>query len=119
MFEFIEYVSTPNEKHFGIVKVKAYNKIVLRYKIMPKKDGSGVFPVCASYKVSDSEGDKYVSAFVIDSNSDKEEIESLIRQNVKKYINSALSQPYTPIPAQSKFEESQKSIAQENEEIPF
>src|SRR5574337_1808869 len=100
--QFINYTPTPGEKHMGIATIKLYNRIVLRYKIVPNKDGSGYFPTSASYKIVDEQGERYVSAFVIDSNSEKEEIEGIIRANVKKAIAqpSVFSQPVAQSPMQ-------------------
>lgn len=87
-FIFMDYLPTPLEKHLGIVKIKAWGKIVLRYKIVQKKDGHGFFPVAASYKLPGDQGEEtYVSAFVLDSNSDKEEVETLIRSKLKVILS--------------------------------
>lgn len=95
-FEFMEYTPTPNEKHLGIVKVKCWGKIVLRYKIVQKKDGNGFFPVAASYKMSSSDGeDNYVNAFALDSNSDKEDLENLIKSSIKRYLSPQATQAQT------------------------
>lgn len=88
-FEFIKYEATPSEKHMGIATVKAFGKIVLRYKIVPNKDGSGFFPASASYKMPSNGGeDAYISSFLLDSRSDEEEMNALIRANVKNHIKS-------------------------------
>jgi hypothetical protein len=89
-FEFLDYLPTPGEKHLGIARVKCWGKIVLRYKIVPKKDGGGVFPGCASYKVVDGGEETYVPAFVLDSNSDREDVEALIRKGVRPYLNGGI-----------------------------
>ncbi len=100
-FEFMDFVPTPGEKHLGIARVKFYGKIVLRYKIVAKKDGLGYFPTVASYKMPTPDGsDSYASAFTIESNSDKEDVEQLIRVNCRRYLEpSALAQPAPqPVP---------------------
>ena len=100
-FEFLDFTPTPSEKHLGIAKVKFYGKIVLRYKIVAKKDGLGYFPTVSSYKMPTPDGsDSYAPAFTIESNSDKEDIEQLIRVNCRRYLEpSALAQPAPqPIP---------------------
>lgn len=92
-FEFCDFTATPGEKYLGIAKIKFYGKIVLRYKIVPKKDGSGYFPVPASIKMPSDDGvDNYVSCFTVDSNSDKEDIEELIRKNIRKYLNPSVNE---------------------------
>lgn len=90
-FEFIDYTPTPGEKHLGLAKVKCWGKIVLRFKIVPTKDGSGAFPAAASYKIVENGADRYVPAFILDSNSDKEDLEGLIKSNIKRYTGPAPS----------------------------
>lgn len=77
--EFLSYIPTPLEKYLGIATVKLYGKVILRYKIVPTKDGSGHFPAPASYKA----GDDYVHAFMLDSMSENEELKKVIMHNVK------------------------------------
>lgn len=113
-FEFIKYEPTPNEKHLGIATVKAFGKIVLRYKIVANKDGSGFFPASASYKMAQQNGeDLYISAFLLDSRSDEEEMGQIIRANVKKHLTTthgASTSIVTP---------SVNSTTYNNDEVPF
>lgn len=88
-YEFLKFLPTPNEKHIGIATVRLYGKLILRYKIVPNKDGSGFYPVPASYKVPDPAGgsaDHYIRAFMIDSEMEKEELESLIKSHVQAIL---------------------------------
>lgn len=101
--EFLSFTPTPEEKHLGIATIKIYNRIILRWKIVPNKDGSGYFPASASYKLPDS---TYTEAFLLDSRSEDEEVKNFIRNNIKKYLQ--------PI----KKEESVFQNKQE-EELPF
>jgi len=107
-FEFMKYEPTPSEKHMGIATVKAFEgKITLRYKIVPNKDGSGFFPASASYKMPQVSGeDVYIGAFLLDSRSDEEEMNALIRANVKKHLGHSVANPST-------------SAFASNEEVPF
>ena len=73
------------EKYLGIASVKVYGKVILRYKIVPTAKGCGYFPAAASYKAND---DSYTLAFLLDSRGDEEEIVSLIRHNVKPFIEA-------------------------------
>lgn len=83
-FKFLKLEKTPGEKHLGIVTVKAYDKIILRYKIVQGKDGKGIFFTPPAYKMPSENGiDSYVSAFLIDSNSENEELMNLIKVNCK------------------------------------
>ena len=84
--EFIKYEATPGEKHMGIATIKMYGKIVLRYKLMPNKDGSNYFLGCASYKITSGGEDSYLSAFVIDSRAEEEEINQVVRSHLKKFM---------------------------------
>lgn len=85
-FEFISYELTPKEKYLGIATIKAYGKIMLRYKIVNTKDGTGTFPAIASYKKDD---ESYVNAFLIDSRCEEEEVQSLIKRNIKPIAKPA------------------------------
>jgi hypothetical protein len=82
-FEFIKYEPTPSEKHLGIATIKLYGKLLARFKIVPTKDGSSFFPAAASYKV----GDRYESSLILDSNSEKEELDALIKYQVKLILD--------------------------------
>lgn len=89
--EFLNYTKTPNEKHLGIATVKIYNRIILRWKIIPNKDGSSFFPGCASYKMPDPSGgnsDIYQEAFMLDSRSEHDEVKNFILSHVKKYMQN-------------------------------
>lgn len=80
-FDFVSFTPTPGEKYTGIAEIKIYGQInvVLRYKVVPKKDGSGHFPTCASYKmVGRSPGEEYDECFMIDSRSDNDAINKCV-----------------------------------------
>ncbi len=91
-FEFLKYELTPGEKHLGIATVKLYGKMLAKYKIVPTKDGSAFFPAAPSIKI----GDKYESCIMLDSNSDKQELDTLIKANVAG--NRSEPQVAPPIP---------------------
>ncbi len=90
-FEFIRYEPTPGEKHLGIVTMKLYGKMIARYKIVSTKDGQNFFPASASFKI----GEQYHHAIMLDSNSDKEELDYLIKANVKAILNG--NNPQAPL----------------------
>lgn len=80
-FEFIQFTPTPGEKYAGIAEVKINGTIaiVLRYKIVAKKDGSGFFPTCASYKMTNrAPGEEYDECFMIDSRSDNDAVNKVV-----------------------------------------
>ena len=81
-FQFIDYIPVQNEKHMGIAVVKAFNAIVLRYKIIMRKDGKGFFPGAPCYKI----GDSWIPALDIDSKQLSDEVAGLIRSEVDKRL---------------------------------
>lgn len=98
-FEFIKYEPTPQEKHLGIATVKLYGKLIARYKIIPTKDGASFFPASGSLKI----GERYESCLTLDSNSDKEELDSLIKTYVRSIQGGG--QAVQPPPRQPQYEQ--------------
>ena len=91
-FEFMGYEPTPTEpKQLGIATIRAWGKVILRYKIVPGKDGNGWFSNIASFKKGpDATGkDMYTQSFMVDSNFEAEQIKELIKANVNPYANKA------------------------------
>ena len=43
-FEFLGYEPTPAEKHLGIVTIRAWGKIILKYKAVARKEGGFFWP---------------------------------------------------------------------------
>ena len=80
--KFIEYKMTPGEKHLGIVTILLDDKIFLNYRISEGKDGKGMFPSPASYKITEGGLESYIPAFVIDSRRTHDQIMALIRQEI-------------------------------------
>lgn len=78
--KFLKYEETPNDKSKGVATVVYNNNILLRYKVMPGKDGKGIFIVPPSMKINE----EFYDTFTIDSNIAKEEIISIIRKNITK-----------------------------------
>lgn len=121
--EFIDYKEAKTDYQMGIATIKLYGRIVLRYKIVAKKDGTGYFPACASYKISEMGEDTFLKAFVVDSRSEEEEIENCIRSNIKRI----LSQGYQSKPQENTFQTqryensnaTKKDVRYEDGEIPF
>jgi len=85
--KFVEFKKIFGEKHLGIASVILDDKILLRYKILPGKDGKGFYPKPGSYK---TENGQYVEAFVLDSNFVKETIENVIREHVRQYLEEGI-----------------------------
>lgn len=92
-YEFLGYVPTPGEKHLGIATIKLWGRLILRFKIIPSKDGTTFFPGCASYKMPDltGSGDYYAEAFMLDSRSEHQNVMDFIKAHVKKEMGQEQS----------------------------
>ena len=91
-FEFLSYEATPAEKHLGIATIRAWGKIILRYKIVATTDGQGFFSAAATIRghgMNSKGKEKYEESFLIDSRYDYEQISQLIQQNVTAIRNQA------------------------------
>jgi|GEM_PF-6663325 len=76
-FEFIGFDPTPGEKHIGILTVRIHGTVtlVVKYKIVGKKDGNGYFPTVAAYKMPGRmQGEEYDECFMLDSRSDNDQM---------------------------------------------
>ena len=93
--EFISYEPTPEEQYMmGIATVSLYGKIILKFKIVEKKDGTTFFVAPANYRVADGGGSyKYIDAIMLDSRMEHEELMGLIRQGVNQAMNPQQQQP--------------------------
>lgn len=94
-FVFLKYQPTPGEKYMGIASVRLFGKVVHRYKIQPSKDGASFYPTPASYKIPDPAGgqkDCFISAFMLDSQSDNEELKNFIISHVNHCIEQMNAQ---------------------------
>ncbi len=81
-FKFIKYEPVKATKYVGIFTV-IVRGVILRYKIVKVKDGEALFPAAASYKISgDDEEGKYLSAFSLDSQSEKEMLFDFIKEKM-------------------------------------
>jgi hypothetical protein len=95
LVEFISFKATPGEKHLGIASVRYLGKITLRYKIMPGKE-RGIFANPASYKITVDGEDKYTPSFMIEMNSDAEEVMNCVKRGSSKAMEQAASQKAAP-----------------------
>ena len=107
-YEFMNFTKTPTEKHLGIATVRIDKKYIVRFKIVPNKDGNGFFPASASFKIIEDSADKYVPAFMMDSNYEKEELESFIKANVKASLQSSQAVVAQPDQVQMKYQDEEK-----------
>jgi hypothetical protein len=84
--EFIGFVPTPLEKYLGLASVRLNRMIVLRFKIVQKKDGSGIFPaVGGATKIPDASGDRYVNAFDLEMRSEEDAVKEFVLAEYKKW----------------------------------
>lgn len=92
--EFIKYEKAgSDEKYLGIATVKYLGKIILNYKVVMKKDGSGYFPTVGSYK-NPQDSTQFLGWFLIESNFEIQEIENCIRKNIRQYMHPEPQQHY-------------------------
>lgn len=84
-FKFVSFELCPHEKHVGIVSVKAYDKILLKYKVIQPQDNQETYYL-ARPKIRNKQehGEVYLPAFVIDSQIDNEELFALVREKIKE-----------------------------------
>jgi hypothetical protein len=92
-FEFLSYEPVSGEKFLGIATIRAWSKIILRYKIVPNKDGSSFFASPSSIK----NGDRFEAAFMLDSNYENQGLQAMIREKVGNYLLGKPIEP--PMPA--------------------
>ena len=87
-FEFKSYTPTPTDQYMlGIAKVKLYGKIVVNFKHVKTKDGSGSFFCTNNYTLTDAGGEKkYLSCFQLDSRDDEEILMEIIRDGVNRVM---------------------------------
>ncbi len=106
-YEFVQFLLTPNEKYLGVAEVLLMGKVLLRYKIVAKKDNTGYFPCPPSVKMppTAAKPDNYGHAFDIDSSSLSKQIES----EVMHYVMAVLNAP-KPVMQQSAFAPYQPAV---------
>jgi len=93
-YEFISYKATPTDQYIlGVATVRLLGKIVLRYKHVKTKDGTGDFFTSPSYTITEGLEKKFLSAFMLDSRSDEELLMDFIRDGYRKSLQSS-SQPF-------------------------
>lgn len=85
-FEFKSYTPTPTDQYMlGIAKVKLYGKIIVNFKHVKTKDGSGSFFCTNNYTTTDAMGDKkYIPCVQLDSRDDEQELLDYIRDSVNR-----------------------------------
>ena len=90
--KFIKYTPTPNDKYnmLGIAEILVDIPVIIRYKHVKSKDGSGSFFCPPSLSTEDSLGEKkYMSVFEPDIRKSEEE---LLQEFIRNEVHKALSQ---------------------------
>ena len=98
-FEWRGFTPTPAEKHLGIAEVKIHGDtpIVLRFKIVARKDGSGYFPNIASYKMPNRmSGEEYDECAMLDSRSDHDTCIKFIMHHFSEWQKSKQPSVFSP-----------------------
>lgn len=89
-YKFMSYIATPSEKHLGIATVCFHDKIILRFKVIPNKEGQGFFFGTSAFKISkEGEEDRYIESFIIDSRFENENLQEFLRSNVKREMQNS------------------------------
>jgi hypothetical protein len=98
-FEFKSYTPTPNDQYMlGIAKIKLYGKIVVNFKHVKTKDGSGTFYCTNNYTLLDAMGEKkYLPCVQLDSRDDEDMLMEFIRENVTKVLAQRSAHQAQPI----------------------
>lgn len=88
-FKFIEYIPTPQAKQEGVayisVNADGVGEIMLGFKVVMKKDGTGRFVADPSWKLELPGQEEWKQWIVIDSNISKQQLHSLIKEGVHEY----------------------------------
>lgn len=111
--KFKRYTPTPNDQyHLGIVEVAIYDKIIMRFKHVKTKDGKGDFYAAPSYTLTDGPEKRYLQAFMLDSRSDDDMLQDVMREGVRHQLSNS---SVHGMPAQSIQTTNTTSI----EQLPF
>lgn len=94
-YEFLNYKSTPGDPYLlGLATVRLMGKIILRFKHVKTKDGTGDFFTAASYSITDNGEKKYLPSFMLDSRADEELLMDFVREGYRKSL--ATNSVYSP-----------------------
>lgn len=122
MFKFVDYIPTPSEKHLGLATILAYEKMMLRFKVIPNKEGNNFFFGEASYRLQTPNGDSYLPSFMVDSRSEQAELERIMREGVNRSINRTSASASQNSPSHNQgYNQQQNNNQQANNdgELPF
>jgi len=88
-YQFVDFIPTPNEKHLGVISVRIHGDPIslVRYKIVARKDGTGVFPNIASYKMPDRmPGEEYDESWMPEMRSDYDSLVKFIIHSYNEWL---------------------------------
>lgn len=116
-YEFLSYIPTPGEKHLGVVTIRCWGKIVLRYKINAGVNPGSWFGTISSIKqgIGENGKDNYEKSFVIDSSYEAEQIKKFIEKHVNLHISPQNAKPTS----NSELDFFQKSDAPSDADYPY
>jgi hypothetical protein len=127
-FEFKSYTPTPTDQYMlGIAKVKLYGRLIVNYKHVKTKDGTGTFFCTNNYTLTDAGGEKkYLSCVQLDSRDDEEILMEIIRDGVNRVMAQrsahqaqSIAQPGAYYPhGMAQNTQVQQEVAKQ-EELPF
>ena len=128
-FEFKSYTPTPNDQYMlGIAKVKLYGRLMVNFKHVKTKDGSGTFFCTNNYTTLDASGEKkYLPCVQINDRDEEETLMEYIRESVNRVMTqrSALQnqapqqQVYYPHGMTQQIQPTTMSEVVANEQLPF
>lgn len=87
--EVLKFEATPEAKHIGIAHIRLFRQVVLRYKVVENKDGSGYFIAPPSYKRELEGQEKWMQWFMLDSQVFSEEVQDTIRSYITRHFANA------------------------------
>jgi hypothetical protein len=93
-WEFLDYEAMPEEQYLsGIATVRFMRRLIIKYKIVNKKDGSGFFISPFNTRVGSTADDyRYIDSVIIDSRSENDDVLQMIRKNVNMCLHGGSPQ---------------------------
>lgn len=86
-FEFVSFnLPASTESHLGVVTVKLFDRIIVRYKIVAVRQGRVLFASCASLKIKDDFEERWIPSFFLDSHSENDRLMRFVKEIAAKYV---------------------------------
>jgi len=123
-YEFVNYEKTPFDNlQMGIITIAYQGEILLRYKHMSKKDGSGQYFASPSVCITSGTNEKrYMDGLEIDSRKKSEELMSFLRQcvnNANSRTEVSTASPSVFVPVSTITGQTQTQSSYKDQEMPF